>query len=80
MNDKEYKDKFIGFVDILGFTEMVKASEAGTGIPLSDLLEILKDLGCAEDQEEFKKYGPTTCLQSSYVQRDLDFQITHRIA
>jgi hypothetical protein len=31
MSDKEFKDKFIGFVDILGWKEMVKAVEAGVG-------------------------------------------------
>lgn len=76
MSDTEFKDKFIGFVDILGFKELVKAAEAGTGMSLAELLEILNDLGAPEDQEHFKKYGPTTCPESTYVQRDLNFRLT----
>lgn len=72
----EFKDKFIGFVDILGWKEKVKAAEAGTGMSLAELKEILKDLGTPEYQSRFKKYGPTICPGSTYVQRDLDFQLT----
>jgi len=76
MSDIEFKDKFIGFVDILGFKELVEAAEAGTGMSLTQLLEILNDLGSPEDQAHFKKYGPTTCPESTYVQRDLNFRLT----
>ncbi len=44
MNDIEFKDKFIGFVDILGFKKMVEAAEAGIGMSLSELLEIIEKL------------------------------------
>ncbi len=71
----EFKDKFIGFIDILGFKNMVEVVEAGTGMALKELLEALKHLGEPEDKEKFKKYGPTTCPQSQYLQRDLDFQL-----
>jgi hypothetical protein len=71
----EFKDKFIGFIDILGFKNMVEVAEAGTGMALKELLEALKHLGEPEDKEKFKKYGPTTCPQSQYLQRDLDFQL-----
>ncbi len=76
MSDIEFKDKFIGFVDILGFKELVDAAEAGMGMSLTQLLEILNDLGSLEDQAHFKKYGPTTCPESTYVQRDLNFRLT----
>lgn len=72
----EFKDKFVGFVDILGFKQMVEAAEIGTGMSLKDLLETLKHLGNPEDQEHIRKYGPTTCPQSKYIQRDLDFRLT----
>lgn len=42
---------------------------------LKELLEALKHLGKSEDKEKFKKYGPTTCPQSQYLQSDLDFQL-----
>lgn len=71
----EFKDKFIGFVDILGWKEKVNAAEAGTGMSLSELKEVLNDLGTPEDESHFKN-GPMTCPGSAYVQRDLDFQLT----
>lgn len=75
MDNIEFKDKFIGFVDILGFKKMVEASEAGTGMPLFELLEILKKLGVTKDRERFEKHGPVICPNSSYIQRDLDFRV-----
>lgn len=71
----EFKEKFIGFVDVLGFKNMVEAAEAGTGMAFKELLEVIEHLGKTEDKEKFKKYGPTTCPQSRYLQRDLDFQL-----
>jgi len=72
----EFKEKFIGFVDILGFKKMVEAAEVGTGIPLPELLEMLKKLGSPEDRSKFNKYGPTICSESKYLRRDLDFRLT----
>ena len=39
MGDTESKDKFTGFVDILGFKKLVEAAETGAGMPLNNLLE-----------------------------------------
>jgi hypothetical protein len=39
-----FVDKFIGFVDILGFTNMVHDAEAGRGMSLGALLNATKDL------------------------------------
>lgn len=72
----EFKEKFIGFVDILGWKEKIKASEAGTGMPLAELVEAAKDLGRPEDKAKVEKYGPTICPQSACISRDLDFQLT----
>jgi len=72
----EFKDKFVAFVDVLGFKKMVEAAEAGTGIPLHELLDILKELGKPEDRDRIKKHGPMVCPQSTFVQRDLNFQLT----
>jgi hypothetical protein len=76
MSDMEFKDKFIGFVDILGWKELVKSAEAGTGMSLSNLIELAKELGTAEDQSRFEKYGPMICPASTYIERDLDFRLT----
>jgi hypothetical protein len=63
MDGVKSKDKFIAFVDILGFKKLVETAEAGTGMPLIDLVETLKVLGKPEDQERIKKNGPKTCPQ-----------------
>ena len=76
MDNIEFKDKFIGFVDILGFKKMVEASEAGTGMTLPEILETLEMLGAPEDRKDFKEYGPTICPDSTCLQRDLDFRVT----
>jgi hypothetical protein len=76
MSDPEFKDKFIGLIDILGFEKLVEAAEAGKGMSLAEILKILNHLGSPEDQARIKKHGPTICPNSTYVQRDLDFRLT----
>ena len=72
----EFKDKFIGFIDILGFKNLVNSAECDNGISLPDLLKITKKLGSSEDRNNLIKYGPTVCPQSSLLKRNLDFRIT----
>lgn len=72
----QFAGKFIGFVDVLGFKEHVRAAESGTGMSLPELLELVRKLGSPEDRNRFVKHGPTTCPQSTFVQRDLDFRVT----
>jgi len=72
----EFKDKFIAFVDILGFSKLVKAAEVGTGMSLDELLKMLEVLGKAEDCMRIKKQGAIVCPESPYIQRDLDFRLT----
>ena len=76
MSEIEFKEKFIGFVDILGFKQLVEKAERGIGITLQELLELVKELGTPEDRREVEKYGPTICPGSKYLQRDLDFRLT----
>lgn len=72
----EFKDKFIAFIDVLGFKDMIAAAEAGTGRTLTEIDEILAELEHAKNKAFFQKHGPQVCPQSSYKQRDLDFEIT----
>lgn len=72
----EFKEKFVAFVDMLGFKTLVEASEAGTGMPLSELLKLLETFGTPEERSKFEKYGPIVCPQSTYSQRNLDFCLT----
>jgi hypothetical protein len=70
-----FKDKFIAFVDILGFKNLVRAAESGTGISLSQLTALTRKLGSSNDRKRFEERGPILCPESPYLQRDLDFQI-----
>jgi len=72
----KFQEKFIGFVDILGFKKLVEAAEDGSGMLLQELMGLLKNLGSYKDVEKFKKYGPTLCPGSAFIQRDLDFKLT----
>jgi len=72
----EYQEKFVAYLDVLGFTNLVKDSENGTGMPLSELIELLQLLGTSEDVSRFKKDGPIICPDSRYTQRDLNFKLT----
>lgn len=72
----EFKEKFVGYLDILGFKDMVKKAENGTGRPLPEILGILKTLGSFDRIKDFNEIGPTVCPGSPHLQRDLDFKIT----
>lgn len=72
----ESKEKFIGFVDILGFKDHVERAEANNGITLSQINEAVSALGSEKDKEAIKLYGPTICPESERQHDDLDFQIT----
>jgi hypothetical protein len=76
MSDTDFKDKFIAFVDVLGFKKLVEAAETGTGMPLSNLLEVLKEFGGPKDRKIYEQYGPKVCPNSTYIHRDLGFRIT----
>lgn len=76
MSEIKFKEKFIGFVDILGFKNLVEVSEQGAGMPLQEILELLKDLGTSEDRTKFAENGPMICPKSKCIQRDLDFRLT----
>ena len=71
-----FTEKVIGFVDVLGFSNLVEKSESGEGMRLDRLLELLMSLGSPSDRERFAKHGPMTCPQSACIRRDLDFRLT----
>ncbi len=76
MTKFEFKDKFVAFIDVLGFKSLVQAAESGTGMPLNELLDLLKALGSPQERARFDRRGPTICPESVYLQRNLDFQIS----
>lgn len=72
----QFKDKFIAFVDVLGFKSLVESAEAGTSLSLDELLEILEGLASNDQRSTFDKYGPKVCPNSPRIDRSIDFRIT----
>jgi len=72
----EFREKFIAYVDVLGFKNLVKSAESGTGMTLPALLDMLKRLGTQESRDQYVKYGPRICPHAKSIQRDLDFCVT----
>jgi hypothetical protein len=72
----EFKEKFVAFVDILGFTSAVEASERGQGRTLEDILTLLGYLERKGSLEFVNADGPMVCPESVWTTRDLDFKIT----
>jgi hypothetical protein len=77
---RAFKDKFVAFVDILGFKGMVEAAEAatqnGNSTALEELLGLLTKLGTTKDILEYAAHGPIFCPESPRLQKGLDFQLT----
>lgn len=71
-----FANKFVAFIDILGFKGMVASSEAGTGIPLPELLELLKKLGDGSERAHFEIHGPTCCPMAPRIDKNMDFRVT----
>lgn len=72
----ESQDKFIGFVDILGFESLVERAENGEGMSLEEINDAVGDLGSEADRQAIEEYGPTICPMAPCQSQDLDFQIT----
>ena len=54
---------------------MVHDSETGLGMPLPELIGMLKELGTPDTQKRYQECGPIMCPQSAYIQQDLDFKL-----
>lgn len=71
-----FTEKFIAFVDILGFKKLVTDAEQGTGLPLPELLRLLQELGTGREREHLENIGPTCCPHAPRVAKNLDFRVT----
>ena len=74
--EPQLEDKFIAFVDILGFQSMVNVVEEHDELRLSDLLECCSKLSQLNHVRGILEYGPTICPESRYESRDLRYQVT----
>ena len=69
-------EKFIGFIDVLGYSSLTKAAEEGRGLTLDDLEEVLAILGSEKDRETHQKHGPTICPMAPHIRKDMDIELT----
>lgn len=69
------KEKFVAFIDILGFSDLVEEAQA-EGEDVERILKLTTALGTAADASQFATSGPTTCPGSGYLERSLDFVVT----
>ncbi len=69
-----YKDKFIAFVDILGFKEIVKKSEISSDA--DSVARMLRRLGSDEDAALYQNLGPVICPDSEKLSSDLNMRIS----
>jgi hypothetical protein len=72
----EFREKFVAFLDVLGFKALVEAAEKGASGSLDKVLGVLQDFGSPDHRRKFEIHGPKVCPQSHYLQRSLDFRVT----
>lgn len=76
MASSHIDERFVAFIDIVGFKSAVTAAESGVGMSLRELLRLPKMLGDSEDVGFFEEHGPRICPDSSRLHQNLDFKIT----
>lgn len=69
-------DKFIGFIDIVGFKSLVQAAEANAGLTFAELSQAVNALGSEADLKHVEQYGPSTCPEAPRLRKNIDLQIT----
>lgn len=73
---KKYTEKYVAFIDILGFKNMV-ASSSATGKPSIEELEKLQSiLRNEQDQRFYKTSGAEIAPCSKHIQKDLNFVVS----
>jgi hypothetical protein len=74
MLEIEFADKFIAYIDVLGFKSMVEAAEGESDSLLLEVIAILRASGSVQARLRFDQDGPTVCPMSKYIQRNLNFR------
>ena len=74
--EREFRNKLIAFIDILGFKTKVEAAERGAGVGLDGLLEQCSRLAQESHRTSVLLHGPLICPDSQRVQRSLDYAVT----
>lgn len=73
---EQFQEKFIAYLDILGYSNLVEASEAGAGPPLDDLLEFAAMLGAPHGGRSVADGASRICPYCTGIAENLDFQVT----
>ena len=74
--EPEFQEKFIAFVDILGFEAKVADAAGRKELQLADLLEFCASLSQEAHTKGIAEYGPMICPKSPCLARNLDYQVT----
>lgn len=69
-------NKFIAYVDILGFSSAVERIDNGGSLSLEALAEAARLLGGDDDINAIRTHGPRICPSARRVHHDLDFQLS----
>lgn len=76
MQAPQFEDRFVAFIDILGFKSMVEASEAGGGRTVGELIGLMEDLGTSQTRDGILANGPSICPESLRLSPHAGFQLT----
>ena len=74
-SEPQLREKFIAFVDILGFESKVEAVEKGE-LRLSDLLGYCSKLAQESHTKDIAEHGPMICPKSKFKSQGLDYEVT----
>jgi hypothetical protein len=71
-----FEEKFVAFIDLLGFKGMVEAAERGERRTVPEIFELMDILGNEKGSGAIHKDGPKICPMSPRVREDLAFEVT----
>lgn len=71
-----FKRKIVAFVDVLGFSSLVKRAEAEDGVTLEIILESLEKMRAREISSQIVEHGPVLCPGSESFEKNLDYVLT----
>ncbi len=71
-----FEEKFVAFIDLMGFKGMVEAAERGERRTVPEIFELMDILGNEKGRAAIHKDGPKICPMSPRVREDLAFEVT----
>ena len=72
----KFEEKFVAFVDVLGFKRIVESAESGGEFSLPMIMEILGTLGSEKHRAKYASYGPHICPESKSLSKNIGFELT----